>query len=73
MNEYPTLNFILDHALALALAAAAAPVLGAVLAVLSGASALWLIAGIVVGAICYGLTRSYVELIKLVTDMLMPK
>jgi hypothetical protein len=73
MNEYPTLTFMLDHVQALALAAAAAPMLGAVLAVLSGASALWLFAGIVVGAIGYGLVRSYVELIKLVTDMLMPK
>ncbi|HTI86458.1 MAG TPA: hypothetical protein VL966_07635 [Alphaproteobacteria bacterium] len=73
MNEYPTLSFLLDHAQAVALVAAAAPVAGAVLAILAGASALWLFAGIVVGAIGYGLVRSYVELIKLVTDMLMPK
>lgn len=73
MNEYPTLNFLLDHGRALAAAGAVIPVLGAVLAVLAGASALWLLAGVVVGAICYGLVRSYVELIKLVTDMLMPK
>ena len=73
MNEYPTLNFLLEHARTLAIAGAAAPVLGAVLAVLSGANALWLLAGFALGGICYGLVRSYVELIKLVTDMLMPK
>jgi len=73
MNEYPTLNFLLEHARALAWATAAAPVLGALLAVAAGANALWLIAGAALGIVGFGLVRSYVELIRLVTDMLLPK
>lgn len=73
MNEYPTLNFLLDHAKALAAAGAMIPVLGAVLAVLTGATPLWLLAGGALGLVGYGLVRSYVELIRLVTDMLLPK
>lgn len=73
MNEYPTLNFLLDHARTVAIVFGVAPLLAAVIAVLSGASPVWLVAGLAAGAVGYGLVRSYVELIKLVTDMLMPK
>ena len=38
-----------------------------------GANWLWVAVGIGIGAIGYGLVRSYIELIQLVTDMLMPK
>jgi carbon starvation protein CstA len=73
MDDYPALNFLMEHARSVAAAAAVLPLAGAIVAVAAGASPLWLVAGIVAAAVGYGLVRSYVELIKLVTDMLMPK
>jgi hypothetical protein len=73
MDQYPTLNFIIAHGRKIAAALAVAAIAAGVLATLMGASWLWIVAGIVVGAVGYGVARSYVELIQLVTDMLMPK
>lgn len=73
MHEYPTLNFLLEHARALELAIAGAPLVAAAVAVAMGATPLWLLAGGALGLVGYGLVRSYVELIRLVTDMLLPK
>jgi hypothetical protein len=73
MNDYPTLNFLMEHARSIAVAAAVLPLAAAVVAITAGANPLWFAAGIVAAAVGYGLVRSYVELIKLVTDMLMPK
>jgi hypothetical protein len=73
MEQYPTLNFLLTHGSKIAAGLAAAVVVAGVLAVLMGANWLWLVAGVVFAAIGYGVARSYVELIQLVTDMLVPK
>lgn len=73
MDQYPTLNFLMRHGQRIAIALALAPIVAAGLAVAGGASWLWGGAGVVIGAIGYGLVLSYIELIKLVTDMLMPK
>ena len=73
MEQYPTLNFLLTHGRKIATALAAVVVAASVLAVLMGASWLWIVAGVVFAGIGYGVARSYVELIQLVTDMLVPK
>jgi hypothetical protein len=38
-----------------------------------GASPWWVVAGAIAGALLFLLARSYVELIRLMTDMLLPK
>lgn len=70
MDEYPTLNFMMQHGPRLAITLGLVPVAAAVLL---GTGFLGFVAGCVIGAVVYGLVRSYIELIKLVTDMLMPK
>jgi hypothetical protein len=70
MDQYPTLNFMMRHGQRLAIALGFVPVI----ATLSfGTGFLGFVVGCVVGAVVYGLVRSYIELIQLVTDMLMPK
>jgi hypothetical protein len=73
MEQYPTLNFLLTHGSKIAVALAAAVVIAGIVAVASGAHWLWLVAGVIFAGIGYGVARSYVELIQLVTDMLVPK
>jgi hypothetical protein len=73
MTEYPMLHLLVRRgrgfALALALAVAAA---GIWAAAASGQWA-WAVAGIGAAAVFYGLLLSYVELVKLIIDMLLPK
>ena len=73
MDQYPTLNFLVSYGSKIAIAAAILAAAAGVAATAAGAGALWTVAGIVGAAIGYGVVRSYVELIQLVTDMLMPK
>ena len=70
MDQYPTLNFMMQHGQRLAIALGFVPVIAALL---FGTGFLGFMAGCVIGAVVYGLVRSYIELIKLVTDMLIPK
>jgi hypothetical protein len=73
MADYPTLRFLEKHGGWLAIAVALAAVAAGAVAVLLGASPWWLLAGAVLGAALFLLARSYVELIRLMTDMLLPK
>jgi hypothetical protein len=73
MNEYPMLHFVVRWgkpiAVALACLVAAAGLWGAT----SGGNLLWALLGLGAAALGYGLLLSYVELVKLVMDMLLPK
>jgi hypothetical protein len=73
VNDYPMLGFILRWgkpvAAVLAVLVAAAGVRGSWM---SG-SPICVIGGVAAAAVGYGLALSYVELIKLITDMLVPK
>lgn len=73
MQRYPTLDFLIRHGGTVAIAAILAGAGGGLWAVVALGNlglALLCLAGGVVG---YGLIRSYVELVILVTDMLIPK
>ena len=61
---------MMQHGQRLAIALGVVPIAAAVL---FGTGFLGFVAGCVIGAVFYGLVRSYIELIQLVTDMLMPK
>lgn len=73
MPNYPTLRFLEKHGGWLAIAVGVAVFLAAIVATLLGASPWWVLAGAAVGAALSLIARSYVELIRLMTDMLLPK
>jgi amino acid transporter len=73
MAEYPTLRFLEKHGGWLAIAVGVTAFLAGIVAAALGASPWWLLAGAVIGALLFLLARSYVELIRLMTDMLLPK
>ena len=72
-EQYPTLRFLERHGNWLALAVAAAPLLAAIIAALLGASDWWIVAGLAAAGFLLLAARSYVEMIRLMTDMLLPK
>lgn len=74
MEPYPTIKRIVEHGDKLAVVVAALPLLGAVLvfAVL-GLHWLVLLAGAVASAVLLVLMKSYVELVRVIADMLLPK
>lgn len=73
MTDYPTLRFLEKQGGWLAIAIGVAAFLAGLAAVALGASTWWLLAGAIAGALLFLLARSYVELIRLMTDMLLPK
>jgi hypothetical protein len=72
-TQYPTLRLIERHGNALAIAVALLPLLAGIIAALSGASPWWVLGGLAVAAFLFIAARSYVEMVKLMTDMLLPK
>jgi glucose dehydrogenase len=71
--RYPFINFLLRHGQFFAAAVGLLPVGGALCLAYFGGSWTWMIAGIVLGAVLYVIARSYVELVALIADMLLPK
>ena len=71
--SYPALEFLVRHGNAVAWAAALAPLLGGVLAWMLGLSIGYAIAGVVAAAFLFLIMRSYVELVRVIVDMLLPK
>ena len=70
---YPTLELLVRHGNAIAWAVALAPALGGVLAWLLGLSIGYAVAGVVAAAFLFLIMRSYVELVRVIVDMLLPK
>lgn len=73
MNEYPMLHFIGRHGGWCAVVLAVLPLAAGLWLFFDGASAWWLAAGVVAAAVVYGVFRSYVELVRVMIDMLLPK
>lgn len=73
MDAYPLLDFIVRHGQRLAAALAAAAFAAGLAAAWLQDAWLWGLAGAVGGVLIYGLAASYAELVRLVTDMLLPK
>jgi hypothetical protein len=73
MNDYPMLHFLMRWgkvaAACLALAVLAAGLWGTV----SSGQWRWAVAGAAIAAVGYVLAMSYVELIRVIVDMLLPK
>ncbi len=73
MSQYPVLTFLERHGGWIAAGVGLLPLAAAIVAVVMGAALMWLAAGVVGSIILFVAARSYVELIRLMTDMLMPK
>jgi hypothetical protein len=73
MNEYPTVAFIARHGRILAITIAALGPLAGLAAVAWGLPWPLLAAGIVAGVVLYGLAQSYVEIVRIIWDTLVPK
>jgi hypothetical protein len=73
MAQYPTLRFLERYGDWIAILVSLAPLAAAILAAALGASAWWVLAGAAAAAVLFIAARSYVEMIRLMTDMLLPK
>ncbi len=73
MAQYPTLRFLERYGDWIAILVALGPLAAAILAAALGASGWWVLAGAVAAAFLFLAARSYVEMIRLMTDMLLPK
>ncbi len=73
MQDYPTLRLLEKHGDMLAVAVSLLPAGAGLTASLSGASWWWLAAGLIAAAFLYLAARSYIELVRLMIDMLLPK
>jgi hypothetical protein len=73
MDQYPTIKLIVEKGDALAVAIGLLPVFGSALLVAYGLHWLLLPGGAVASAVLYLLMRSYVELVRVIADMLLPK
>ena len=73
MNSYPMLHILVRWGQPIALALACLMAAAGIWAALSSGNVLWGVLGLGAAAIGYGLLLSYIELVKLVMDMLLPK
>jgi hypothetical protein len=73
MDQYPIIKLIVERGDLLAIAIGVLPLLGAIVLVAFGFHWLFAVAGLVATAVVYFLMRSYVELVRVIADMLLPK
>jgi len=73
MNDYPTVRLLLRWGNQMAIAAAVAMPVFALLLVIEGWPWTTLLAGAFLGAAVLILARSYVELIRIIADTLLPR
>ena len=73
MDQYPTIKLIVERGNALALVVGLLPLLGGLVLLALGTHWLAVLAGAVASAVLYFLMRSYVELVRVIADMLLPK
>ena len=74
MDQYPTIRLLIERGNLLAVVIALLPLCAAVAAV-AGVAWHWLalIAALIAGAVVYLLLKSYVELVRVMADMLIPR
>jgi hypothetical protein len=73
LNDYPMLHFLLRWGKPGAAVLATAVIVAGIWAAAASGDWLWLLVGLVIAAIGYALALSYVELVRLIVDMLLPK
>ena len=73
MNDYPMLHFLMRWGKLAAGGLAGAVLIAGIWAALSAGNWLWGLLGFGVAVVGYGLALSYVELVRVIVDMLLPK
>ncbi len=73
MGGYPMLHLIGRYGGWIAMLLGIIPLAAAICVVAQGWSLWWLASGIVAAVIVFGAARSYVELVRVMIDMLLPK
>ena len=73
MNDYPMLHFLMRWGKLAAACLALAVLATGLWAALSGGHWLWAVAGAAAAVVGYALAMSYVVLIRVIVDMLLPK
>lgn len=73
MDQYPTIKLIVERGNALAIVIGILPLLGGLAGVVLGLHWMAVPAGAVASGVLYFLMRSYVELVRVIADMLLPK
>lgn len=73
MDQYPTIKLIVEKGDLIARIVSVLPLLGAIALVLIGVHWIALVAGAATTAVLYLLMKSYVELVRVIADMLLPK
>jgi hypothetical protein len=73
MSQYPVVDLLVRHGTLVSAVIGAAPVVFGLLATATGSSWLFLAGGIAAGAIAFLLMKSYVEVVAIIADMLLPK
>ena len=73
MDQYPIIKLIVERGNLLALVIGVLPLAGAIALVVLGLHWFAIVAGAVAAAVVYFLMRSYVELVRVIADMLLPK
>ncbi len=70
---YPVVSFLVKHGLVLAVALGVVPVAAALALAFAGWSAWLVVAGIAASLVLSALLVSYVEVLRIIADTLMPK
>jgi len=73
LGHYPILRFLERHGGWLSIVVGATPLVAGLIAAALGQSPWWVAAGAVAAGVLFLVARSYIELIRLMTDMLLPK
>jgi hypothetical protein len=73
MNDYPMLHFLMRWGKLAAACLAVTVLVITLLAAISSGQWLWAVAGVAIAIVGYGLALSYVELVRVIVDMLLPK
>lgn len=73
MDAYPILNFLVRHGRKLAIALGLSTFALSAFVTLEQHSWFWAVVAAIGGIVVYGFVASYAELVRLVTDMLLPK
>ncbi len=72
-KAYPVVRILVRYGNALAIAVGATLAIAGIWAAQAGFGWAWALAGVLVGAFAGFIMRSYVEVVRLITDMLLPR
>ena len=73
MNDYPMLHFLMRWGKLAAAGLAVIVFAAGICAAVSSGQWLWAVGGVILAAVGYVLALSYVELVRVIVDMLLPK